>query len=51
MKRRSMLQASSAVALSAPVLGAFAQSPTVLKFHTFMSPASNVWNLMHKPWM
>ena len=22
-----------------------------LKFHTFMAPLSNVWLLMHKPWM
>jgi TRAP-type transport system periplasmic protein len=51
MKRRILLKSGAAAALSAPVLGAFAQSPTVLKFHTFMSPVSNVWLSMHKPWM
>ncbi len=51
MKRRTLLQSSAAVAVSAPVLGAFAQAPITLKFHTFMSPASNVWLTMHKPWM
>ncbi len=51
MKRRTLIQTSAAVALATPVLGAFAQAPTVLKFHTFMSPVSNVWLSMHKPWM
>jgi TRAP-type transport system periplasmic protein len=51
MKRRALLQTSAACALAAPTLGAFAQSPTVLKFHTFMSPSSNVWLSMHKAWM
>jgi TRAP-type transport system periplasmic protein len=51
MKRRSIIQASAAAALSAPTLGAFAQSAVTLKFHTFMSPQSNVWLSMHKPWM
>ncbi len=51
MKRRTLIQSSAVAALSAPVLGAFAQSPITLKFHTFMSPASNVWLTMHKAWM
>jgi TRAP-type transport system periplasmic protein len=51
MKRRLALQAGAATALSAPTLGAFAQAPITLKFHTFMSPTSNVWLGMHKPWM
>jgi TRAP-type C4-dicarboxylate transport system substrate-binding protein len=28
-----------------------AQQSVTLKFHTFMPPLSNVWLLMHKPWM
>jgi TRAP-type transport system periplasmic protein len=51
MKRRTLLRSTAAAALAAPTLGAFAQSPTVLKFHTFMSPSSNVWLSMHKAWM
>jgi TRAP-type transport system periplasmic protein len=51
MKRRTLLQASAAVALGAPALKGFAQQSVTLKFHTFMSPQSNVWLSMHKPWM
>ena len=55
MKRRSFLQASlsagTAAALGAPHLSGLAQQTVTLKFHTFMAPMSNVWLLMHKPWM
>ncbi len=50
MKRRTLLQ-SSAAALTTAALGAQSQSTVTLKFHTFMSPASNVWLNMHKAWM
>ena len=52
MKRRSFVQgAAAAVALGVPHLSGLAQQTVTLKFHTFMAPLSNVWLLMHKPWM
>jgi TRAP-type C4-dicarboxylate transport system substrate-binding protein len=52
MKRRSFVQgAAAAAALGAPHLSGLAQQTVTLKFHTFMAPLSNVWLLMHKPWM
>ncbi len=51
IQRRTLLKSSAAVAaLGVPTLGLTQQSVT-LKFHTFMSPMSAVWNTMHKPWM
>jgi TRAP-type transport system periplasmic protein len=49
--RRTLLQSGAAVAFGAPALVGFAQQTTTLKFHTFMSPQSNVWLNMHKAWM
>ncbi len=51
MKRRSFVQAAAASALGVPHLAGLAQQAVTLKFHTFMSPLSNVWLGMHKPWM
>ncbi len=51
MKRRSLIQGAAAAALGTPMLSGFAQQTVTLKFHTFMSPQSNVWLTMHKPWM
>ncbi len=55
MKRRSFMQgtlcAGTAAVLGAPHLSGLAQQSVTLKFHTFMAPMSNVWLLMHKPWM
>jgi TRAP-type C4-dicarboxylate transport system substrate-binding protein len=51
IQRRSLLQGAAAAALGAPALSGFAQQSVTLKFHTFMAPQSNVWLLMHKPWM
>jgi TRAP-type transport system periplasmic protein len=51
MKRRTLIQGAAAAALGAPVLSSLAQQTVTLKFHTFMAPQSNVWLLMHKPWM
>ncbi len=52
IKRRTFIKSSAAAAvLSVPGLSALAQQSITLKFHTFMSPASNVWLSMHKPWM
>jgi len=51
MKRRSLIQGAAAAALGVPHLAGLAQQTVTLKFHTFMSPMSNVWLLMHKPWM
>ncbi len=51
IQRRTLLKSSAAVAaLGVPTLG-LAQQSVTLKFHTFMSPMSAVWNTMHKPWM
>lgn len=51
IQRRTLLQSGAAVALGAPALVGFAQQSVTLKFHTFMSPTSNVWLNMHKAWM
>jgi TRAP-type transport system periplasmic protein len=52
MQRRHLLKgAAAAAALGVPHLSGLAQQTVTLKFHTFMAPMSNVWLLMHKPWM
>ena len=51
IQRRTLLKSSAVVALGAPALSGLAQQAVTLKFHTFMSPMSNVWLTMHKPWM
>ena len=51
IQRRTLLKSGAAVALGAPALNGLAQQAVTLKFHTFMSPQSNVWLTMHKPWM
>ena len=51
MKRRTLIQASAAVALGAPALSGLAQQAVTLKFHTFVAPTSNPWVTMLKPWM
>jgi len=51
IQRRTLLKTGIAAALTAPGLQALAQQTVTLKFHTFMSPLSNVWLTMHKPWM
>ena len=49
--RRTLLKSGAAAALATPALSGVAQQAVTLKFHTFMSPTSNVWLGMHKPWM
>ena len=49
--RRTLLKTGAATALASPALSGIAQQVVTLKFHTFMSPTSNVWLAMHKPWM
>jgi TRAP-type transport system periplasmic protein len=52
VQRRTLLQSGLAAAVGTTALSAMAQQPVVtLKFHTFMSPQSNVWINMHKAWM
>ena len=51
IQRRTLIQSGAALALGAPALVGFAQQSVTLKFHTFMSPQSNVWLNMHKAWM
>jgi len=51
IQRRAFLKSSTAIALGAPILSTRAQQSVTLKFHTFMSPASNVWLHIHKMWM
>lgn len=51
IQRRTLLQTGAATVLGAPALVGFAQQSVTLKFHTFMTPLSNVWLTMHKPWM
>ena len=50
IQRRTLLK-TGAAALGTPALSGLAQQAVTLKFHTFMSPSSNVWLAMHKPWM
>jgi TRAP-type transport system periplasmic protein len=50
--RRTLVKSAAAAAVGATSLAALAQQSVVtLKFHTFMSPQSNVWLNMHKAWM
>jgi TRAP-type C4-dicarboxylate transport system substrate-binding protein len=51
IQRRKLIQSGAVFALGAPALMGFAQQSVTLKFHTFMSPQSNVWLNMHKVWM
>ena len=52
MHRRTLVKSAAAAAVGATSLATLAQQPVVtLKFHTFMSPQSNVWLNMHKAWM
>jgi TRAP-type transport system periplasmic protein len=52
VQRRTLLKTGVAAAVATSSIVAFAQAPVVtLKFHTFMSPQSNVWLNMHKAWM
>jgi TRAP-type transport system periplasmic protein len=52
VQRRAILKFGIAASASASSLSAKAQQPVfTLKFHTFMSPQSNVWLNMHKVWM
>ena len=51
IQRRTLLKTGAAAALGTPALSGLAQQVVTLKFHTFMSPTSNVWLGMHKPWM
>jgi TRAP-type C4-dicarboxylate transport system substrate-binding protein len=51
IQRRTLLKTSAATALGVSAISGMAQQAVTLKFHTFMSPQSNVWLGMHKPWM
>jgi TRAP-type C4-dicarboxylate transport system substrate-binding protein len=51
IQRRSILRTAAAAALAAPGLSGLAQSTVTFKFHTFMTPASDTWALLCKPWM
>ncbi|MEO5733723.1 MAG: TRAP transporter substrate-binding protein [Rubrivivax sp.] len=51
IQRRTFVKGAAAAALGVPHLAGLAQQSVTLKFHTFMAPMSNVWLLMHKPWM
>ena len=51
IQRRTFMKSGAAAAIGLPALSGFAQQAVTLKFHTFMSPQSNVWLGMHKPWM
>lgn len=51
IQRRTLLLSVGATALSAHTVRGVAETPVILKFHTFMAPMSHVWQTMHKPWM
>jgi len=51
IQRRTLLKTGAAVALGMPALSGFSQQGVTLKFHTFVSPESQIWQTMHKPWM
>jgi TRAP-type C4-dicarboxylate transport system substrate-binding protein len=48
-RRKLLLGAAASLGLGS--VWAQGRAITTLKFHTFMSPQSNVWLSMHKPWM
>ncbi len=51
VQRRTVLKTGLAAAVVASAASSIAQPVVTLKFHTFMSPQSNVWLNMHKAWM
>jgi TRAP-type transport system periplasmic protein len=51
IQRRALITSGVAAAIGSTALPALAQQTVTLKFHTFMSPQSNVWLNMHKIWM
>jgi TRAP-type transport system periplasmic protein len=51
VQRRTLLKTGIAAAVGGAALSGMAQQAVTLKFHTFMSPQSNVWLNMHKAWM
>jgi len=51
ISRRTLLQTGTAVALGAPALIGFAQQSVTLRFHTFVTGTSGVWNNALLPWM
>ncbi len=51
ISRRTLIQSGTAVALGAPALIGFAQQSITLRFHTFVTATSGVWNNALLPWM
>jgi TRAP-type C4-dicarboxylate transport system substrate-binding protein len=51
IQRRTILRNAAIAALGAPTLSGFAQQSHTFKFHTFMTPTSDTWALLCKPWM
>jgi TRAP-type transport system periplasmic protein len=51
IQRRSLIKTGIAATLAGSGYSSFAQAQVTLKFHTFMTPQSNVWLSMHKVWM
>jgi TRAP-type transport system periplasmic protein len=51
VQRRTLIKSGLAAAAASVALPGMAQESVTLKFHTFMSPQSNVWLNMHKAWM
>jgi TRAP-type transport system periplasmic protein len=51
MHRRTLLACAAAATLGGPALMGRAQARVTLKFHTFLSPLSYVWQHMLQPWM
>jgi TRAP-type C4-dicarboxylate transport system substrate-binding protein len=51
MKRRQLLQATSALAFGAPALVGLAQERVTLRLHTFLPATSNAWTQILKYWM
>jgi TRAP-type transport system periplasmic protein len=51
VQRRALIKSGIAAAVGSTALSALAQQTVTLKFHTFMSPQSNVWLNVHKVWM
>jgi TRAP-type C4-dicarboxylate transport system substrate-binding protein len=51
INRRNLLTAGTATLVAAPWLKLGAQAPVNLRFHTFMSPSSDLWVNGHVSWM
>lgn len=51
LDRRTLLKTSASALIASPLVNVRAQEAVTLRFHTFMSPASDLWINGHLAWM